>query len=87
MSGFKSLISISLFGGILLLVACTDKPAKTEDIRPVRVMVVAPSGAKKRTLLVPKISKCKSRGPVAFGFSEERRYHNEGGSENLEREK
>jgi hypothetical protein len=56
MSGFKSLISISLFGGILLLVACTDKPAKTEDIRPVRVMVVAPSGAKHQVELAGEVA-------------------------------
>jgi RND family efflux transporter MFP subunit len=55
MSGFKSLISISLFGGILLMVACTDKPAKTEDIRPVRVMVVAPSGAKHQVELAGEV--------------------------------
>jgi RND family efflux transporter MFP subunit len=55
MSGFKSLISISLFGGTLLLVACTDKPAKTEDIRPVRVMVVAPSGAKNQVELAGEV--------------------------------
>ena len=55
MSGLKSLISISLFGGTLLLVSCTDKPAKTEDIRPVRVMVVAPSGAKNQVELAGEV--------------------------------
>lgn len=39
-------MSIQLFGSLLLLAACTEKPAKTEDVRPVRVLVVAPSDAK-----------------------------------------
>ncbi len=53
--GAKSLISIPLFGGIFLLAACTDKPAKTEDIRPVRVLVVAPSGAKSQIELAGEV--------------------------------
>ena len=55
LSGAKSLMSIPLFGGMLLLAACTDKPAKTEDIRPVRVLVVAPSGAKSQIELAGEV--------------------------------
>ena len=54
-SGAKSLMSIPLFGGMLLLAACTDKPAKTEDIRPVRVLVVAPSGANNQVELAGEV--------------------------------
>ena len=55
MSGLNSLISVPLLGGMLLLAACTDQPAKTEDIRPVRVLVVAPSGAKNQVELAGEV--------------------------------
>jgi len=42
----RLLMSIQLFGSLLLLAAFTEKPAKTEDVRPVRVLVLAPSDAK-----------------------------------------
>lgn len=54
-SGAKSLMSIPLFGAVLLLAACTEKPAKTEDIRPVRVLVVAPSGANNQVELAGEV--------------------------------
>ncbi len=53
--GVKSLVFVPLFGGLLLLTACTDKPAKTEDIRPVRVLVVAPAGAKNQVELAGEV--------------------------------
>ena len=51
----KSLVLMPLFGGLVLLTACTDKPPKTEDIRPVRVLVVAPSGAKNQVELAGEV--------------------------------
>ena len=54
-SRVKSLVLMPLFGGLVLLTACTDKPPKTEDIRPVRVLVVAPSGAKNQVELAGEV--------------------------------
>lgn len=54
-AGARLLISIQLFGSLLLLAACTEKPAKTEDVRPVRVLVVAPSGAKTQVELAGEV--------------------------------
>ncbi len=55
MSGLQSLTSLSLFGSLFLLAACSDKPPKTEDVRPVRVMVVAPSGVKHQIELAGEV--------------------------------
>ncbi|MEO0315994.1 MAG: hypothetical protein RI928_2450 [Pseudomonadota bacterium] len=55
LSGLKSLISMSLSGAVLLLASCSEKPPKTEDIRPVRVLVVAPSGAKNQVELAGEV--------------------------------
>ena len=54
-AGARLLISIQLFGSLLLLAACTEKPAKTEDVRPVRVLVVAPSGTKTQVELAGEV--------------------------------
>ena len=54
-AGARLLISIQLFGSLLLLAACTEKPVKTEDVRPVRVLVVAPSDAKNQVELAGEV--------------------------------
>lgn len=54
-AGARLLISIQLFGSLLLLAACTEKPAKTEDVRPVPVLVVAPSGSKTQVELAGEV--------------------------------
>ena len=40
---------------LLLLVGCSEKPPKTEDIRPVRAMVVAPAGARQAVELAGEV--------------------------------
>lgn len=47
-----ALISLML---LLLLVGCSEKPPKTEDIRPVRAMVVAPAGARQAVELAGEV--------------------------------
>lgn len=40
---------------LLLMVGCSEKPPKTEDIRPVRAMVVAPAGARQAVELAGEV--------------------------------
>ena len=47
-----ALISLMM---LLLLAGCSEKPPKTEDIRPVRAMVVAPAGARQAVELAGEV--------------------------------
>lgn len=55
LSLLRSLPALTLPALCLLLAACSEKPPKTEDIRPVRAMVVAPAGARQAVELAGEV--------------------------------
>lgn len=55
LSLLRSLPSLLLFALSMLLVACSEKPPKTEDIRPVRAMVITPAGARQAVELAGEV--------------------------------